>query len=67
LRITERERDVLREIAEGRTNKEIALALGLRPKTVMHHCAAIYRKLGVSGRAEAAATALRHGLLDRSA
>jgi predicted ATPase/DNA-binding CsgD family transcriptional regulator len=67
LRITERERDVLREIAAGRTNKEIALALGVRPKTIMHHCASIYRKLGVSGRAEAAATALRHGLLDRSA
>lgn len=66
-RLTERERDVLREIAAGRTNKEIALVLGVRPKTVMHHCATIYRKLGVSGRAEAAATALRRGLLDRSA
>jgi DNA-binding NarL/FixJ family response regulator len=55
---------VLAAIATGRTNKEIAEALGLRPKTVMHHCAAVYRKLGVRTRAEATAVALRTGLLD---
>lgn len=65
-RLTARERDVLRELAAGGTNKEIAQALGLRPKTVMHHCASIYRKLGVRTRAEATAVALRSGLLDRS-
>jgi DNA-binding CsgD family transcriptional regulator len=63
--LTPRELEVLAEIAQGRTNKEIAQVLGMRPKTVMHHCAAIYRKLGVRTRAEAAATALRTGLLDR--
>jgi DNA-binding CsgD family transcriptional regulator len=62
--LTAREREVLREIATGRTNKEIALTLGMRPKTVMHHCASIYRKLGVKTRSEATATALRSGLLD---
>jgi DNA-binding CsgD family transcriptional regulator len=62
--LTERELEVLAEIAAGHTNKGIAAALGIRPKTVMHHCAAIYRKLGVKTRAEAAATALRSGLLD---
>ncbi len=62
--LTDREREVLGEIAAGRTNKEIAAELGLRPKTVMHHCASIYRKLGVKNRAEAATTALRFGLLD---
>jgi predicted ATPase/DNA-binding CsgD family transcriptional regulator len=62
-RLSDREREVLEQLAAGHTNKEIAHALGLRPKTVMHHCASIYRKLGVRGRAEAAATALRTGLL----
>ena len=40
--------------------------LGLRPKTVMHHCESIYRKLGVRTRSEATAHALpRHSLLVR--
>ncbi|HVJ97502.1 MAG TPA: LuxR C-terminal-related transcriptional regulator [Acidimicrobiia bacterium] len=64
--LTEREREVLTEIAAGRTNKEIAARLGIHPKTVMHHSSAIYRKLGVKTRAEAAATALRSGILDVS-
>jgi DNA-binding CsgD family transcriptional regulator len=64
--LTEREREVLTEIAAGHTNKEIAARLGIHPKTVMHHCSAIYRKLGVKTRAEAAATALRSGILDAS-
>ena len=63
-RLTARERDVLEGIAAGRTNKDIAQQLGMRPKTVMHHCAAIYRKLGVKTRAEATAVALRTGLID---
>jgi predicted ATPase/DNA-binding CsgD family transcriptional regulator len=62
--LTAREREVLREIAAGRTNKEIAQVLGLRPKTVMHHCESIYRKLGVRTRAEATARAMQTGLLD---
>ena len=62
--LTSAKREVLGQIATGRTNKEIAQVLGLRPKTVMHHCAAIYRKLGVRTRAEATATAMRTGLLD---
>jgi predicted ATPase/DNA-binding CsgD family transcriptional regulator len=63
--LTDREREVLQEISAGSTNKEIALQLGLRPKTVMHHCSSIYRKLGVKTRTEATAVALRAGLLDR--
>ena len=54
---------MLEHLAAGHTNKEIAHALGVRPKTVMHHFASIYRKLGVRSRAEAAATALRTRLL----
>lgn len=57
--LSPREREVLDRLVAGRSNKEIAADLGLRPKTVMHHCAAIYRKLDVSGRAGAVAIAVR--------
>jgi DNA-binding CsgD family transcriptional regulator len=60
--LTERELDVLRLIAAGDSNKEVAAALGITAKTVMHHSVAIYRKLGVRGRAEATAYAFRHRL-----
>jgi predicted ATPase/DNA-binding NarL/FixJ family response regulator len=64
LELTDRERDVLRLIAAGGTNKDVAAALGIRAKTVMHHSVAIYRKLGVRGRAEATAYAYRNNLID---
>lgn len=60
--LTRRELEVLRLIATGRTNKEIAAVLGIQPKTVMHHCSTIFSKLHVKSRAEAAATAVRLGL-----
>ncbi|HSO68952.1 MAG TPA: LuxR C-terminal-related transcriptional regulator [Arachnia sp.] len=60
--LTARERDVLRLLVSGNRNKEIANQLFIAPKTVMHHTSAIYRKLGVRGRAEAAVTAVRLGL-----
>jgi predicted ATPase/DNA-binding CsgD family transcriptional regulator len=63
--LTEREREVLAAIASGQTNPEIATALCLSPKTVMHHSTNVYRKLGVRGRAEAVALAYRTGLLQR--
>jgi DNA-binding CsgD family transcriptional regulator len=53
--LTDRERDVVRLMATGRTNPQIADELFIANKTVMHHAASIYRKLGVHGRAEAAA------------
>ena len=61
--ITARERDVLVLVARGLTNGEIAMSLGLSVKTVMHHSTAIYRKLGVRGRAGATAYAYRAGLV----
>jgi len=61
--LTERELEVLAAIAAGQTNPQIAAALYLSPKTVMHHSASVYRKLGVRGRAEAVALAYRTGLL----
>jgi predicted ATPase/DNA-binding CsgD family transcriptional regulator len=62
--LTPRELEVLKELITGATNKEISRRLGMAPKTVMHHSMAIYRKLGVRGRAEATAWAFRHGLAD---
>lgn len=61
--LSRRERDVLAVLAEGRTNKEIAMVLGVRPKTVMHYTTALYRKLGVRNRTEAVIEARRLGLL----
>jgi DNA-binding NarL/FixJ family response regulator len=60
--LTARELEVLRLIAEGRTNREIAEALALSEKTVARHLTNIYTKAGVENRAGAAAFALRHGL-----
>jgi DNA-binding NarL/FixJ family response regulator len=53
---------VVRLLANGLTNKEIAQALGVTPKTAMHHAAAIYQKLGVRGRSETVAWAIRTGI-----
>jgi predicted ATPase/DNA-binding CsgD family transcriptional regulator len=64
--LTPREVDVLRLIAEAKSNQEIAAALVVSIRTVERHISTIYEKLGVSGRAARAATtayALRHGLI----
>lgn len=60
--LTAREHEVLRALASGRTNREIAEEFGIAAKTVMHHSVAIYRKLGVQGRSGATAWAFRHGI-----
>lgn len=65
--LSARELEVLALIAAGHTNNEIARVLYLSPKTVMHHCGHIYRKLGVRGRAEAVAYASAHGLFESRA
>jgi DNA-binding CsgD family transcriptional regulator len=61
--LTERQVEILRLLAEGRSNREIAAALSLSVRTVEHHVAHIYAKIGASGRVAAAAYALRHGLM----
>ena len=61
--MTPRQREVLLALASGRTNKEIAELLRITPKSVMHHSMAVYRALGVRGRAEATAWAYRHRLV----
>jgi HD-GYP domain-containing protein (c-di-GMP phosphodiesterase class II) len=61
--LSDREVEVLRLVARGRTNKEVAVALGLSPKTVQHHVAHVYDKIGVESRAAAAMFATEAGLL----
>ncbi|MET8947991.1 AAA family ATPase [Streptomyces sp. NPDC004542] len=62
LGLTSRERDVLRLVSAGRTNRQIAEELFISPKTASVHVSNILGKLGVSGRGEAAAVAYRLGL-----
>ena len=61
--LTEREMEVLREIALGRSNKEIALALSITEKTVKAHVGSILNKLGVTSRTQAALAVIRSGLV----
>jgi two-component system response regulator NreC len=63
--LTERELDVLRLIALGHTNNEIAQQLYLSVRTVETHRAHIQQKLGMSSRAELVRYALDHDLIDR--
>ena len=60
--LSEREVDVLRLIARGYTNAEIAADLHLSEGTVRNHVSAIFAKLGVADRTQAAVIAMRHGL-----
>ncbi len=61
--LTRREQDLLGLIAQGKTNKEIALALGIREPTVKVHVKSIFRKLGVFNRTQAARLALDSGMV----
>jgi DNA-binding NarL/FixJ family response regulator len=62
--LTEREREVLGLIADGRSNREIARALVLSEKTVKTHVSNILMKLDVADRTQAALWAARHGMTD---
>jgi DNA-binding CsgD family transcriptional regulator len=61
--LTARELDVLRLVATGKRNSDVAAELVLSPRTVDHHVSAILRKLGVRTRGEAAAAASELGVL----
>src|SRR5213080_823442 len=60
--LTQREHDILALLAEGRSNREIAQGLYLSEKTVKAHLAAIFRKLGVTNRTQAAMMAVQMGV-----
>jgi len=59
--LTPREREVLGQIAEGKSNREIARVLRLSEKTVKAHVSSVLAKLGVQDRTQAAVYAVRHG------
>jgi len=60
--LTAREQEILREIARGQSNAQIALALHLAEQTVRNYTSRIYEKLGISSRAEAIIWAYQNGL-----
>lgn len=62
--LSDREITVLKLVADGKTNKEIANSLNLSEKTVKNHVRNIFRKLDVSDRTQAAIYALRTGLIE---
>jgi len=61
--LTPRELDVLRLVAQGLGNKEIAAELDLSASTVKYHLASVLAKLGVRSRTEAVSRGIRTGLL----
>ena len=65
--LTEREREILTRVAEGRSNAEVARDLFLSEQTVKYHLTSVYRKLGVEGRAGAIRFWFEYGLLDTTA
>ncbi len=60
--LSEREMEVLAQVAKGKSNPEIAAALSLSTKTVRNHVSSILAKLGLSNRIEAATYAVRHDI-----
>ena len=61
--LTGRELQVLRLVADGRRNREIAAELAIATNTVDRHVNSILKKTGAANRAQAAANAVRHGLV----
>ena len=61
--LTTRELEVLRLVVDGKTNDQIGVTLGISVKTVENHLHAIFRKMGVISRVEAAVMAVRESLL----
>jgi len=61
--LSHRHREVLQLVAEGQTNRQIAVALGITERTVKFHVTTIMKKLGADNRAHAVALAAERGLL----
>lgn len=64
--LSQREQEVLRLLVTGAANKEIAMQLNITERTVKAHVTGILNKLGVNSRTEAAAVAIRTGLVPKS-
>ncbi len=64
VRLTPREFDVVRLVADGRSNDEIASTLGIGAKTVETHLARLFDRLGIASRTELATRAVREGWLE---
>lgn len=62
--LTPRERSVVELLLDGRTNDEIAVALGVTTRTVEAHLARLFERLSISSRTELATRAIREGWLD---
>jgi DNA-binding NarL/FixJ family response regulator len=62
-RLTDREKQVLKLVAEGRSNKEVAALLGISVKTAMSHREHVMEKLGAHSRTDLIKFALRHGVI----
>jgi DNA-binding NarL/FixJ family response regulator len=62
--LTEREIEVIKALAQGKSNKEIARDLDISEKTVRNHASNIYKKLHIFDRTQAVIYAVRHGLVD---
>lgn len=65
--LTQRERDVLALICDGRSDTEMSQMLGLSPNTVRNHIAALFRKIGVNRRSAAIIWARERGITSRDA
>jgi DNA-binding NarL/FixJ family response regulator len=61
--LTPRELDVLRMLADGLSNKEVALQLHISEHTVKYHLSSVFGKLGVSSRTEAVMTGIQRGII----
>jgi DNA-binding NarL/FixJ family response regulator len=63
--LTKREREIVKVVAGGRTNKQVSEELFISDATVRHHLCTIFDKLGVSSRGELIVYAYRNGIADR--
>ena len=61
--LTRREMEVLKMIASGAFNKEIALTLNISERTVKNHVSNIFKKIGVSDRTQAAVFAIKNNII----
>ncbi len=61
--LTPRELDVLRLVAKGRTNKELAAAMFVSEETIKTHMKSLFQKLGVHDRAQAVSVSLKRGII----